>query len=498
MSLADLIRESPVEVASGAPDVVIASVTDDSRRAADGALFVARRGTTAHGDAYIDDAVRRGATAVLSDGPAAARPGVVHLRCADPAAMAARLAERLAGEPSTTLALVGVTGTNGKTTVATLIRHVLTAAGLPCGLIGTVHVDLGPGDAASGPEPAALTTPSACETSALLGRMVARGCRACAMEVSSHALDQGRTSGLRFAGAVFTNLSGDHLDYHGTMDAYAAAKASLFAGLPADGWAVINADDPAASLMARTDADVVFTSVDDPGADCRAAVLDASIDGARVRFTGPWGEFETQLPLPGRHNVANALQAAAVGSRLGLDADALRAALATASAPPGRLEPVSGPDDDCTVLVDYAHTDDALDNVLAALRPLVPADRRLRVVFGCGGDRDRTKRPRMAAAACRWADDVVVTSDNPRTEDPESIVDDVLAGIPASHRDRAVRRTDRDAAIRAAIATADAGDVVVIAGKGHEDYQIVGTTKRPFDDRVVARAALDARAGVGR
>jgi UDP-N-acetylmuramoyl-L-alanyl-D-glutamate--2,6-diaminopimelate ligase len=290
---------------------------------------------------------------------------------------------------------------------------------------------------------------------------------------------------------VFTNLSGDHLDYHGTLSAYGEAKATLLRTLPPEGWAVVNLDDPAASRM--TDgcrARVLSCSLVDPGADCHAAIRRQSITGIDATFTGPWGSFELHLPLAGRHNVANALEAAAACFALGVKQAPLRDGLACCTAPPGRLEPVTEPGDPVTVLVDYAHTDDALANVLRTLRPLVPDGASLRVVFGCGGDRDRTKRPRMGQVAAQLADELYVTSDNPRTEEPQAIIDDIARGIPGLRWPDTVMLVDRKLAIEAAIDRTRPGDVVLIAGKGHEPYQIIGTEKRPFDDRVTAAEAL--------
>lgn len=518
---------------------VIHHLTDDSRRVRAGSLFVARSGTKQDGRAFVADAIERGAVAVLFD-PSDDRgdpcpPGSPVVRVTlNPArnvgesrvqghAMtlaASRLAERLEGDPSEWLSLVGITGTNGKTTMAFLVQQFVRASGYRCGVIGTVVVDDG-----CEAVPAELTTPSGIELSAALGRMVRNGCTACAMEVSSHALDQGRAGALRFRVGVFSNLTGDHLDYHGTMDRYAEAKARLFDVLPADGTAVVNADDAwHERMVAHCRARVLRCHVLDarephaegarpaptrygyPGPspdDCTATVHEARLGWQDTTFAGPFGTVRTRLPLVGRHNAMNALQAAAAAHAIGVPGEAICKALAACSAPPGRLEPVTTPADPCAVLVDYAHTDDALLNVLTALRPLVGEGGRLVTVFGCGGDRDRTKRPRMMRVACEHSDRVVVTSDNPRTEDPESIIDEVMTGRPQGTACRAaevLRQADRARAIELAVERARPGDIVVIAGKGHEDYQIVGTVKRPFDDRQVARAALEHaawRAGTG-
>jgi len=478
----------------------ISAVTDDSRLAARGVVFVARAGTKTDGAAYLSDAVGRGVSAVLvrpgidvPDGPAV-------LVADDPARAGAQLAEVLAGSPSKALRLAAVTGTNGKTTIAFLIQQLCARAGLKCGLAGTVLVDDGATRSA-----AKLTTPTAWELSPLLARMVGNGCAAAAIEASSHALAQGRLAGVSPSVAVFTNLTGDHLDYHGSMEAYADAKAILFEGLDADATAIVNADDPHAERMVRDcRARVVRCAVDPVGSGggrvrddsdwAIAEVLDRGARGCRLHLRLPAFDATITVPLVGVHNAMNALQAAAAAIAMGVEpADAV-AALESASAPPGRLEPVTPFDAPFSVLVDYAHTDDALDSVLRALRPVIPSGARLIVVFGCGGDRDRTKRPRMAAAACRHGDLVIVTSDNPRTEPPEAIIDEVMSGVPSDAAATIRREADRARAIEMAVDAAAPGDVVIIAGKGHETEQIVGSERRPFDDRLVAAAAFERRA----
>jgi UDP-N-acetylmuramoyl-L-alanyl-D-glutamate--2,6-diaminopimelate ligase len=486
--------------APGGDRLEVVAVADDSRTVRPGTLFVARPGATADGRQFVADAVRRGAVAVLHAGqdPCAGLDGaaaVVRIHVPDGtdlSRLAGALADRLNGAPSARLRLAGITGTNGKTTMAFLVQQFVRAAGGRCGLIGTVTVDDGAVAA-----PASLTTPGAIELSGILARMVGNGCSACAMEVSSHALDQGRADALRFSVGVFSNLTGDHLDYHGTMERYAAAKARLFAMLPPEGTAIVNRDDPWHEAMLRDcRAPVLRCSVGqgdappDPAAACTAHIHESRLGWQDTSFRGPWGDVRTRLPLVGRHNAMNALQAAAAASAIGVPPEAIRAALGACAAPPGRLEPVTVPDDPFAVLVDYAHTDDALLNVLTALRPLVGPGGKLVTVFGCGGDRDRTKRPRMMRVACERSDRVVVTSDNPRTEDPEAIIDEVMAGRPAGGATSVARQVDRARAIGMAVVEARPGDIVLIAGKGHEDYQVIGTRKTPFDDRIVAREAL--------
>ena len=474
------------------PDVW--SLCEDSRRLRQGALFFARSGTKSDGRAFILDAVGKGAAAVVV--PAGtARPEVVPATIAwcearDPALAAAFIAERFHGNPTRSLPIVGVTGTNGKTTIAYLVQQLFASAGQRCGLVGTVEIDDGRERV-----PSQLTTPPALELSELFARMLENGCRAAAMEVSSHSLDQHRVAGLAFRTGIFTNLTGDHLDYHGTMERYAAAKARLFDMLDEGGTAVLNMDDPWHRAMAPRRARVLRTSLANPDAECLATVHRMGLDAMEVSFRGPWGLFELRLPLVGRHNAMNALQAAASAWSCGLDGERIARALASCHAPPGRLQPVSVGGAGFSVLVDYAHSDDALANVLRALRPTVPDGGRLRVVFGCGGDRDRSKRPRMARVACEGADEVIVTSDNPRTEDPGAIIAEILAGVPEDARARVAVESDRAQAISRAVASAREGDIILIAGKGHEDYQIVGTEKRSFDDRREAEAALRLRSG---
>lgn len=486
MNLASLIQNLPVRLVQGSAGIDITAIAEDSREVRRGTLFVARPGERADGRAFIPQAVAAGAAAVLSDRAESVPPGTGMIVSDDVPYVAAHMVERFMGQPSSRLKLIGITGTNGKTTTAHLVHQMMNRAGVRCGLIGTVQVDDGRDVSVSN-----LTTPPAAELSRWMRTMVDHGCAACVMEVSSHALQQQRVAGLGFDVAVFTNLTGDHLDYHGTMDAYCAAKAKLFQMLPASGCAIVNDDDPSSQAMrSACRAPVWGCSLVSASATCAASVVSQTIAGVEAEFRGPWGAMSIALPLCGRHNVMNALQAAAVGNAIGLTATQISQSLASCKAPPGRLEPVMADDKPYSIFVDYAHTDDALDNVLSTLRPLVPPGGRLRVVFGCGGNRDPQKRPRMARVACKLADDVIITSDNPRKEDPEEIVRQVAQGVPASHQSAMTCIVDRRQAIFEAVARCRAGDVLLIAGKGHEDYQIIGEQRRPFDDRLVAREAL--------
>ncbi|GAB4107945.1 MAG: UDP-N-acetylmuramoyl-L-alanyl-D-glutamate--2,6-diaminopimelate ligase [Phycisphaeraceae bacterium] len=497
MRLLDLIQGLDMTHRSGPPDAPVRDLTDDSRLVESGWLFVARESANDI-TPYIRQAIERGAAAIITPSVDMAPP--------DPSIpwyqaehvdqhLAGTLAERFFDYPASRLSLIGVTGTNGKTTTALLIQHLLHSLGIQTGVIGTIHTDDGtPG----GRKPATLTTPGAIELSRELARMARAGCKAVAAEISSHALEQGRAGALTFRVGVFTNLTQDHLDYHRTMDAYAKAKSLLFSQLTPDGNAVINRDDPYAdAVLGECPNPVLWTSLAEHEArtrsdTCFASDITLQAGSSSATFVGPWGEIHARIPLVGRHNISNALQALAAAFALTGQAEGLGEAMNSLPTVPGRLErvlPVSGSAHALpTVLVDYAHTPDALENALAAVRPLT--ENRLIVVFGCGGDRDRTKRPKMAQAACRYADRIYLTSDNPRTEDPDAIIRDALDGIPDDRRNDLVVQPDRARAIHEAIHEAQPDDTVVLAGKGHEDYQVIGHEKIHFDDREQAAEAL--------
>ena len=486
MLLHSLIRQFNSTVPLGSvPDVEITGICEDSRLALPGNLFIARPGTKADGSQFLVDAASRGAVAAVVQKtlPGSSLP---QIKVPDANVAASVLANLFHGSPGLSVRALAVTGTNGKTTTTYLVRNILSKVNTRCGLIGTVEID----DGRSRRE-ASMTTPAATEIAALLASMRDKGCRACAMEVSSHALDQGRVAGIQFAGAAFTNLTGDHLDYHKTMENYAAAKAKLFASLPETAVAVVNAEDKHSDRMVRdTEARVIRFGFGKT-ADYRARDVAVTSGGTNFILHTPDGRAEVNMQLIGRHNIENALAAAAlVGETLGLSVHQIAAGLRDTQGAPGRLQAVRL-GQPFAVLVDYAHTDDALDNVLSALRPLTRGT--LRVLFGCGGDRDRTKRPRMARTAEKLADAVYLTSDNPRTEDPQSILDEVLAGFSDSMRDSIVVEIDRREAIRRVLSDAQPGDVVLLAGKGHENYQIIGTQKRHFDDVEEAARVLKVR-----
>jgi UDP-N-acetylmuramoyl-L-alanyl-D-glutamate--2,6-diaminopimelate ligase len=462
------------------PNLPIAGVCEDSRRIRPGELFVARAGTKTDGARFLADAKARGAVAAVVQNPISdcSLPQIV---VPDVNQAASILANAFFDRPDRAVRVLGITGTNGKTTTTYLLRHLLGKVGVRCGMVGTVEID----DGTSQCE-AEMTTPSATQIAQLLAGMRDNGCRACAMEVSSHALDQGRTAGVRFAGAAFTNLTGDHLDYHKTMDQYAAAKAKLFASLDQSAVAAVNDDDPYTPRMIEDCGARILRFGFNESADYRAMMPAITAAGTHFILRTPDGQTEVSMKLIGRHNIENALAAATLaGEVFGLTVHQIASGLRDALGAPGRLQPVL-----CgqpfAVLVDYAHTDDALENVLTALRPLTRG--KLRVLFGCGGDRDRTKRPRMARCAEKFADVVYVTSDNPRTENPAAIIDEIVTGLTRSKP--AMVELDRHKAIERILGDARDGDVVLLAGKGHENYQIVGTEKRHFDDAEEARAFL--------
>ncbi|HEX8913875.1 MAG TPA: UDP-N-acetylmuramoyl-L-alanyl-D-glutamate--2,6-diaminopimelate ligase [Humisphaera sp.] len=485
MRLHDLLRSLPaVRTLDGVPNPEINAVREDSRLVHPGDLFVARPGGKTDGAKFLDDARARGAVAAVVPQRVDGSP-LPQVVVPDINPVASVLANAALGRPSRDVRVVGVTGTNGKTTTTYILRHLLAKAGVKCGLVGTVEVDDG-----SAAREADMTTPGGCAVAELLAAMRRNACKACAIEVSSHALDQGRAAGVRFAAGIFTNLTGDHLDYHKTMENYAAAKARLFESLPEGTVAAVNAASGWSHRMVRDCPGRVVRWGFEPHCDWRAADMRTTSAGTNFILHSPDGVAEVAMSLIGRHNVENALGAATVaGETFGLTVHQIAAGLKDALGAPGRLQPVRR-GQPFAVFVDYAHTDDGLENVLKALRPLTKG--KLRVMFGCGGDRDNTKRPRMAATSERLADAVYVTSDNPRTEDPAKIIEQVLAGLSPAARKAAVVEADRRSAIRRIIADAEPNDVVCLAGKGHENYQIVGTTKRHFDDVEEAVAAIEA------
>ncbi len=488
MELRELLAGADVIEVAGDAGVEISGLAFDSRRVGPGYLFFCVPGHAVDGHQFAPLAVQAGASAVVVERRLELEPFVVQAVVGDVRAAMAHAAVRFYEDPTFDLRVAGVTGTNGKTTTAFLIRHILERSGVQTGLLGTVKRIVGGAD-----EPVERTTPEAIELQATFRRMADAGDRACAMEVSSHALALNRTDGTRFAVAAFTNLTQDHLDFHTDMEDYFLAKRSLFAGGRAER-AVVNIDDAYGDKLAAEFEATTFSASGDERADLRATdlVLDAS--AARFRCLGPDGSAEVRLPLPGRFNVENALCAIGVAGALGVDLERAAGALADADRVPGRFEPVDA-GQPFAVLVDYAHTPDSLENVLVSARQITAADARVICVFGCGGDRDRDKRPLMGEIAARLADLAVVTSDNPRSEEPVAIIDEIRAGIGQRPRAEVAVEPDRRAAIALALAAARPGDTVVIAGKGHEQGQeFEHGRKIPFDDREVAGDELRALA----
>jgi UDP-N-acetylmuramoyl-L-alanyl-D-glutamate--2,6-diaminopimelate ligase len=471
-----------------APDVEVSGLAYSSRSVVPGTLFFCVPGFRADGHDFAPDAVARGAVALVCQRPLGL--GVPEVLVDDVRAAMGPAAARFFGDPTAELDVVGVTGTNGKTTTAFLVRHLLEAGGRQTGLLGTVKRVVGGVE-----EEVERTTPEAIDLQATFRAMLDGGDRACAMEVSSHALELGRVAGIRFACRIFTNLTQDHLDFHETMEAYFAAKRRLF---EETGLSVVNIDDEYGRRIAAEVECVTFAVAAGERrgdrfwreADYRAHDVEFDLMGSRFVCETPDGKLRVRSPLPGLFNVQNVLGAVAAARSLGVPGETIAAALPEFGRVPGRFEPVDE-GQDFGVLVDYAHTPEALENVLLAAREVTQG--RLHVVFGAGGDRDRGKRPLMGAAARRLADRVLVTSDNPRSEEPEAIVDAIMEGAGPE----AERETDRRRAIALAIDTAEPGDVVVIAGKGHEQGQeFENGRKEPFDDVTEARAALRARLGV--
>ena len=477
---------SPAVRSGGAQAVT--GIAYDSRTVEPGHVFVAVKGLKSDGAEFVEQAVARGALGVVSETPApqTAVPSVV---VSDARLALAQLAAAFYRHPSRQMQVVGITGTNGKTTTAYLLASIFEAARINCGIVGTVGYRIG-----NEFREATHTTPEAPDTQRMLREMADRGCGACAIEVSSAALSLRRVDGTTFAAGVFTNLTRDHLDFHADMEAYFEAKRRLFEMLPPEAPSLVNLDDPRGASLAALCRHPVTYAINRP-ADITTGPLSLSLGGVAFDVRTPRGSLHVRSPLIGRPNAYNILAAVATATALGVSFDAIERGVAALERVPGRFQLVSAPGDAVTVVVDYAHTDDALRNLLETARSL--ARGRLVTVFGCGGDRDRTKRPLMGAVAGRLSDLIVITSDNPRSEDPDRIIDEIRRGItPDTRRDssqRIVAIADRRAAIVKAIEMAAPGDFVLIAGKGHERYQVIGHETLPFDDVAVARDALAQR-----
>ncbi len=482
MKLSDILSKVQPTAVSGSLDIDITDVNIDSRQIEPGNLFVAVKGTVTDGHAYIAKALEKGAAAVLvsDEIPADVPEGVTFVRVADTEAAVGPVATTFYGDPTSKLRLVGVTGTNGKTTIATLLYELFRKLGFGCGLCSTVcnYID---GEAV----PTEHTTPDPITLNRLLARMVSAGCEYAFMECSSHAIHQRRIGGLKFAGGIFTNLTRDHLDYHKTFAAYRDAKKAFFDALGSDAFAVTNADDKNGAVMTQNTAAAIRTYSTRTAADFKGRILEESIEGMLLDIDGS----EVSVRFVGRFNVSNLLAVYGAALMLGQTADVILPALSALNPVNGRFEAIRSPKGFAAV-IDYAHTPDALVNVLTAINEIVKDRGRVITVCGAGGNRDKGKRPLMAQEAAKRSDRVIITSDNPRFEEPQDIVNDMLAGLDAEQMSRTIAIVDRREAIRAAAMMAQSGDVILIAGKGHEPYQDVKGVKHHFDDHEEVRAAF--------
>lgn len=466
----------------GPLDVSIDNITLDSRKVGPGLLFAAIRGTTSDGHAFIGKATESGAAAILCESlPLELKPGVTYVEVPDSAEAFGWLASNFFDHPSSRLRLVGVTGTNGKTTTATLLYELFLSLGYKVGLISTIENKVNKRSI-----PSTHTTPDAGAINLLIRQMVEAGCDYAFMEVSSHAVVQRRIAGLNFAGGVFTNITHEHLDYHKTFQAYIEAKKMFFDKLPASAFALVNGDDKRGTVMLQNTAARTFTFALHKPADFKAKILENSLSGLHLELDG--AEFHARLI--GEFNAYNLLGVYAVAMLLGQDKAEVLQALSALKAAEGRFEYTVARQRDVTAIVDYAHTPDALEKVLSTIHRLRKGGGRILTVVGCGGDRDRTKRPLMAKVACDYSDQVILTSDNPRTEDPEAIIREMEAGVPRYALQKRLSIVNRREAIRAACQMAQPGDVILVAGKGHEKYQEIQGVKHPFDDLEILREAL--------
>jgi UDP-N-acetylmuramoyl-L-alanyl-D-glutamate--2,6-diaminopimelate ligase len=492
--LTDVLRGlTAATAAAAAPERIVTGVAYDSRTVTAGMVFVALKGQHADGTVFARQAIERGATAIVSEQPPPPGVNAPWTTVTDARQALALLAAAFYEHPSREMRVVGITGTNGKTTTAYLIASIFEAAKIRCGLLGTVAYRVGPG--AADTRDASRTTPEAPDVQSMLREMVSHGCGACAMEVSSHALALRRVDGMTFAAGVFTNLTRDHLDFHADMDDYFRAKRRLFEMLPPGSPSLVNLDDPRGPSLLDASGRAVTYAIN-RSADITPGPLSFSLSGLRFDVRTPRGTLQISSRLVGRPNVYNILAAVATATAMDVPFDAIESGVRQLAGVPGRFEVASGAKDEVTVVVDYAHTDDALRNLLETARPLTQG--RLITVFGCGGDRDRTKRPLMGAVASRLSDVIVITSDNPRSEDPMRIIEEIQRGIPADGRGRQaelrqIAIVDRREAIVKAVEIARPGDLVLIAGKGHEKYQVIGERVLPFDDVAVARETLARR-----
>ncbi len=481
-ALKDILASVATIKTEGDTSVQVSSLCIDSRKAEAGSVFIAVRGTVVDGHEFIDKAIAQGAVAVVCETiPGELKGGVVYVQVKDSAAAAGLLASEFYGNPSHNMKVVGITGTNGKTTCATLLFQLYEAMGHKCGLISTVQNHIN-----HIVEVATHTTPDAIAIQALLARMAAAGCEYVFMEVSSHAIHQRRIEGLEFAGAAFTNITHDHLDYHKTFDEYIRVKKSFFDNLPAGAFALTNADDKRGMVMLQnTKAGKNTYSLKMP-ATIKGKVLENNLTGLVMLVENQEAHFR----MIGTFNAYNLLAVYGIATLLGADKMQVLAVLSNLHGAPGRFETFMSPNDKILGIVDYAHTPDALLNVLATIKQLRTDGQQIITVVGCGGDRDKTKRPIMAEVACEHSDKAILTSDNPRSESPEEILNDMESGLNMAQKRRMLRITDRKEAIKTAVALAQPDDILLVAGKGHETYQEIKGVKHHFDDREILTEAF--------
>ena len=483
MKLSDLLKNIVTISITGDAECDIKGVNIDSRKVADGHLFIAMRGTQVDGHKFIPKAEELGAAAILCEQlPEEKKQGVTYVQVADTEDVVGQVATTFYGNPTSKLKLVGVTGTNGKTTIATLLYNMFRKMGHKCGLLSTVcnYVE---GEA----YPTDHTTPDPIELNELLGKMVDAGCEYAFMECSSHAIAQKRIGGLTFAGGIFTNLTRDHLDYHKTLENYRDAKKKFFDDMPKKAFAITNADDKNGMVMVQNTKATVKTYSIRTMADFHAKIIECHFEGMYLEVNGK----EVGVQFIGKFNVSNLLAVYGAAVMLGKDPEDILVTLSTLKSVAGRLEPIRS-EEGVTALVDYAHTPDALENVLNAIHEVMEGKSgKIITVCGAGGNRDKGKRPLMAQEAVKQSDRVIITSDNPRFEEPQDIINDMLAGLNAQQMKSVISIVDRREAIRTAVMMAEKGDVILIAGKGHEDYQDVKGTKHHFDDREEVRKAFN-------
>lgn len=478
MKLKELLKDIPVIAIVGSENVEITDVNIDSRRIKDGHLFIAMKGTQVDGHKFVSKAIELGAKAVMcEDMPEEKTEGVTYVQVVSTEDVVGKVATTFHGNPSTKLKLVGVTGTNGKTTIATLLYNMFTKMGHKCGLLSTVCNYI-----IDEAIPADHTTPDPIELNRLLDRMVQAGCEYAFMECSSHAIAQKRIGGLTFAGGIFTNLTRDHLDYHKTFENYRNAKKAFFDSLPKTAFAITNADDKNGMVMVQNTKATVKTYSIRTVADFKARIIECHFEGMYLEMDG----HEVGVQFIGKFNVSNLLAVYAAAVMLGKSPEDVLVVMSTLHSVSGRLEPIHSPEG-YTAVVDYAHTPDALENVLNAIHEVLDGKGHVITVCGAGGNRDKGKRPLMAQEAVKQSDKVIITSDNPRFEEPQDIINDMLAGLNAQQMKKVISIVDRREAIRTACMMAQKGDVILIAGKGHENYQEIKGVKHHFDDHEVVK-----------